>query len=492
VERVGDGQGLDGVSAVEVLDDRGQVGLGEAPGQGGHAQGPVDRGGADEGGQLDGARHLGTDARHPGRTGLPQPALGSVAQGQEGSLSVVGRPQWPLLGAVAGLMVGIVLIDDARLARSRQPVAGDLGQALGTSGHDDQLLARHPAPHLVSDVALGRGVAHRAPADRLVVAHQAGLAQRRGVGLGGQHVQPGPLLGQHLRRRPVRLGVGPDVDPLAELRTGRLQGGKVGILLAQVGRGRHQVGLGHPHRRLHPALGLGVIGHAALHHHPVVAAGGHHLRVAHGQARHPVDGDRALVVAEQVGGGAAELGEGGVDAGQQGAQRAVPGGQHHPEAAPGQPGAEQQRRPAPHRRALAPVELQPHSRLGHPRPIGAAAAGEPRRLGLGHGPASGALVADEAHGQQVLMDHVGADVALGALDELLDLLHEGIDDALPTQGGDGDEPGVAPAHVELDGLGVAAGQTAGGFGAAGQVKRFEDLHDLPVRLRHGLPPVVGT
>ncbi len=72
------------------------------------------------------------------------------------------------------------------------------------------------------------------------------------------------------------------------------------------------------------------------------------------------------------------------------------------------------------------------------------------------------------------------------LDELLDLLDEGIDNALPASGG-ADESGVAPGDVGLHGLGVTPRQPAGGFGASGEVERFEDLHDLPVRLGQRSP-----
>jgi len=39
--------------------------------------------------QLDGLCHLGADAGHPGPTRLPQPALGYVAEGQEGPFGIV-------------------------------------------------------------------------------------------------------------------------------------------------------------------------------------------------------------------------------------------------------------------------------------------------------------------------------------------------------------------------------------------------------------------
>ena len=71
-------------------------------------------------------------------------------------------------------------------------------------------------------------------------------------------------------------------------------------------------------------------------------------------------------------------------------------------------------------------------------------AGPPRRLGLGHRPAGGALIAGEAHGHDPLVHHVGPDLGLGALDELLDLLEERVD-----------QPGPADM-VERVAAGVAA------------------------------------
>ena len=85
-------------------------------------------------------------------------------------------------GPVAAGVVGVVGVDDLGVAGRGQAVAGDLDQAFGASGDDDQLLAHHPAPHLGALVAVGGRVADRAEAHGLVVADQAGLAQRRGVG----------------------------------------------------------------------------------------------------------------------------------------------------------------------------------------------------------------------------------------------------------------------------------------------------------------------
>ena len=46
-------------------------------------------------------------------------------------------------------------------------------------------------------------------------------------------------------------------------------------------------------------------------------------------------------------------------------------------------------------------------------------------------------------------------------------------------------PGVTGPDVAGDGLGVAGGEVGCRVGAAGEIERFEDLHDLPVRLLHG-------
>ncbi|MGH8919747.1 MAG: hypothetical protein ACRD0H_15690, partial [Actinomycetes bacterium] len=127
------------------------------------------------------------------------------------------------------------------------------------AAHDDQLVAHHPAPHLGALVAVGGGVAHRAEADGLVIADQPGLAQGGGVGLSGQDVEVGGLLGQHVGRRPAGLAVPPAVDLLAERVAGDHQGGESGVGVEQVRLGGDDVALGHLHRRLRAPFGLGVI-----------------------------------------------------------------------------------------------------------------------------------------------------------------------------------------------------------------------------------------
>src|SRR6266487_5826469 len=127
--------------------------------------------------------------------------------------------------------------------------------------------------------------------------------------------------------------------------------------------------------------------------------------MADGDAGHMLDGDRLGVVAEQIRWGTTDAPQRLIQAGDQRAQRLVPGGDHHAVAAPGQPRAKQARAPPgpsananasasgadPDLGALAPVELQPHARLGDPGPIAAALPRPPRLLELGDGAAGGAL-----------------------------------------------------------------------------------------------------
>jgi hypothetical protein len=94
-------------------------------------------------------------------------------------------------------------------------------------------------------------------------------------------------------------------------------------------------------------------------------------------------------------------------------------------------------------------------------------------------------VAAESERHEAPVDLVGADAAVRSLDELLDLgpvlvdLHR----ALVAVGRV--RTRVADRHVSGHGLGVTARELRGGVRAAGEVEGFEDVHDLPVRLRHG-------
>src|SRR5205823_2944409 len=92
-----------------------------------------------------------------------------------------------------------------------------------------------------------------------------------GVRRGGQHMQPPPLLSQHVRRGLSCLPVRPLVHSYVESLCRRAQLTEGRILVEQVGGGGHQIPLGDLHRRLDPPFGLGVIGpspQSNWHHMP--------------------------------------------------------------------------------------------------------------------------------------------------------------------------------------------------------------------------------
>ncbi|MGH9277128.1 MAG: hypothetical protein ACRD12_03330 [Acidimicrobiales bacterium] len=84
------------------------------------------------------------------------------------------------------------------------------------------------------------------------------------------------------------------------------------------------------------------------------------------------------------------------------------------------------------------------------------------RASLGHGPAGGALVAVEAHGDEALVHLVGAHDAGGSLDQLLDLLQQRVDQRWSADVQIRVGPGVALFDETGDGLGVTARQLRGG------------------------------
>ena len=220
------------------------------------------------------------------------------------------------------------------------------------------------------------GVAHRPEPDGLVVADQPFLTQRQRMRLGRQHVQRAPA------RRPAgRAGTAAvsrctraltcSHHALARL----LQLGEAAVGAAQVRLRRHQVGLGDPHRGLRPRPWTP--GRTARTSAPCSRSAGprDHLRMPHRDAGDVLHGDRLGVVGQQVRRRPAQP-----------AQRLVQArGQACPASGPTTGITTRNRDQASHAqnsyvlrpadpRPVAPVELQPHPRLGHPRPIRAAAA----------------------------------------------------------------------------------------------------------------------
>lgn len=147
----------------------------------------------------------------------------------------------------------------------------------------------------------------------------------------------------------------------------------------------------------------------------------------------------------------------------------VPGRDDDPVPAPGQPGTEQVGLAQVDDRAPAPVVLQPHSRLGYPGPVGPPVPVAVLSLGLGHRPTDGALVAAEAHRRQPVVDHVGADLGVGVVDQLLNLFGIQVDEPGPSGSAIGVVPGVASREVMGDGLVIGPGQLCGRSVAAGEV-----------------------
>ena len=277
----------------------------------------------------------------------------------------------------------------------------------------------------------------------------------------------------------------PPVDPVAEPGAGLLQLREAAVSRQQVRLRGHQVGLGDLHRRLDPALGLRVERHAGLHLAAVVAAQRDHLRVPHRDARDVVHRDGARVVGQQVGRRAASGPQCLVDAPGQRAQLLVPGRDHHPEPRPGQPRREQLRLAAPDLRPVAPVPLQPHPRLRDPRPVAPAPARLPGFLHLRDRPPGRPLRPPVAHRRDLPVRHIRADLALAPVDQLLDLRHERVDQPRPRHPGQRIPARLPDRHVPGDRLRVAPGQLRRRPGRPGEVKRLENLHDLPARLGHG-------
>ena len=157
----GDDDLADLVLGGQVVDDRGQIAVGEPAGDRRQAERRVDPVRADHGGQLDRAGHLRADPLRAGGGGLGQPPLRAVTDSQERGLGFGPRPRPRLARPVPARVVRVVLVADGRAARHRQTVPGDLGRAPAGAGGDHQFLPGSPAPHPRAGVAGRGGVADR-------------------------------------------------------------------------------------------------------------------------------------------------------------------------------------------------------------------------------------------------------------------------------------------------------------------------------------------
>lgn len=367
-------------------------------------------------------------------------------------------------------------------------MAGHLHRPGGPEVGDDDVLAVTADPDRLAGQTVRHRVQRPVPLDHgLVDAHCPGQSQGGGVGMIGETVQAKLFGGQHLGRHPPGDPVGAVVDLLAERGTGRFQFGPAGVLGQEVGVGGHQVRLGHPYGGFRAALGGGIGGQAGMNGEAVVTGGDHHVGIADGDAGHVVDAQRLLVIRQAIGGHPAEGPQGGVDAGDDRGQGLVPDGDDHPEPAPRQPCAEQGGLGPGHHRSVAVVPLEPQAGLDHPGPVDPAPPGPIGDAHLGHRPPCGALRAGKAHGHQLVVHDVSADLALGGVHPLLDLGQEGFDDPRARLEGRAQSSGVTPCHLVGDGLVVTAHQLSGVSVAVGQIESFEYLHDL-LGMLHVVPP----
>ena len=303
-------------------------------------------------------------------------------------------------------------------------------------------------------------------------------------------VQPGPLDLQPLRRDRARLPVHPPVHHHAELLACPRQLSEAPVALQQVRLRGHQVGLGDPHRRLRPALGLRVIRDARMHRHPVMPAHGDDLRMADRNPGDMLDGDRLLVISQRINRHPADPPQHHVQARDQRRQRPVPHGQHHPEPRPRQPRAEQQRPPRQpvrprHHRALAPVPLQPQPRLSDPRPVRPAV----------HPARHRAFAAATARRvvRSFPVNPIAASRSCTMSARTLPSERSTHSSTLPRNGSIsfGLAPAPSPAcqipgqRIPAHRLRIRLAQRRRRMRDASRIKRFENFHDLPVRLLHG-------
>jgi hypothetical protein len=122
-------------------------------------------------------------------------------------------------------VVRVVRGDDPWVPRGGQSVAGDLRDTASGAGDDHQFVAGDPAPYLRPLVPVRGRVPHVAPADCLVEADEALLAEGKQMRVLGQHVQPAEFGGQPLGRGGPDGAVRAGVDLLAPPLTG---GGELG------------------------------------------------------------------------------------------------------------------------------------------------------------------------------------------------------------------------------------------------------------------------
>jgi hypothetical protein len=280
-----------------VVEDGGEVGLGEPAVHGGVPERPVDLVGGEQLGQLDRGGHLEAHLGGADAGCFVQPQRGPLPEGEELGLRGGPRARGPFQGAFGG--VGEVAVVEFRGAGGCPMVTGDLDGSVRADVGDDDLFVGAAAvgadPHRLPAQGVGDGVlAGLEGHHRRVRRHDPSHAERDGVRGLRDRVQPQLLFGEHVHRSPSGDPVRAAVHQLAERLTRSFQVGERVIGCQQVRLGGHQVGLGELHRRLGAALRGGVRRHTRVHRHRVVAGEPHQLRVADREAGDVFSGDGLL------------------------------------------------------------------------------------------------------------------------------------------------------------------------------------------------------
>ena len=231
-----------GLARGEMVEDRGEVGLGEAPRDAAASASAASTRPRPTSAASSTARAILERTRTAARRRrLDEPGLGPGTEGEEGRLVGIDRSR---PGAPAA-PPGRVVEDSGRRRSAGWPGVERAWRAISASPASvratiDDLVAADAHPDLGPDERAGHRVADRAQADRLVVRDGPGLAEGRGVRLGGQDVEVGTL-DARAGRRGARPGLA--VDPAVHLRAERdAGGGKVGEAAIRRAAGWRSVG----------------------------------------------------------------------------------------------------------------------------------------------------------------------------------------------------------------------------------------------------------
>ena len=214
----------------------------------------------------------------------------------------------------------------------------------------------------------------------------------------------------------------------------------------------------------------------------------HRRRVADRQPRDVLHRHGLLVIGQQAGRAPAGPAQRHVDRSGHRGPRFVQQRQDHPVPGPGQPQAEQRRLHLPDQRPVAEVVLRPHPRLGDVRPVHPPPPREVRPLDLGDRPPRGPLRPAIPHRGDRLVRHIGADLPLRPVDQLLQLGQERAGHPRPPRRPGRNRPApLALGDIPCDGVMGAARQLGGVPQRPRQVVSLRNVHDLLGRF-HSSPP----